>query len=319
GNTFGKHNKFKAELAVSPRDLRLTESGSNVIVRESPLLTWFMEFDYLRDLTLRVGQYKIPYSRQRVISSGALQLVDRSIANAEFTLDRDIGFDLRSKNLLGLNLLRYYVGVYNGEGRSAYSNGTKHLMYLGRIEILPLGIFKDYSEGDFQRLAKPGLSLGVSYTFANNARAVRVNQGAPRADGGTADHHNIAADVTFKYGGFSFASEFFWRDGDPKPVEDAVDENGNPIPTPLTRQGLGWFAQAGYLLPQRPLEIAGRYGRVQGEGTSTLTDQNEGGAAASYYFARHAFKLQADFFRLWPDRSFEEGEWRFRMQLQVAL
>jgi len=318
GNAFGKHNKFKAELAVSPRDLRVTESGTNTILRESPLLTWFLEFDHLKDLTLRVGQYKIPFSRQRVISSGNQQMVDRSIANGEFTLDRDIGFDIRSKNLLGLNLFRYYLGIYNGEGRSAYSNGTKHLMYLGRVEVLPFGIFKDYSEGDHQRLAKPGLSIGLAYAFANNAEGVRVNQGAPPADGGTADFHNIAADVTFKYRGLSLSSEFFWRDGDPKPG-DAVDEEGMPIPPQLSRQGIGWFAQAGYLLPRQPLEFAGRYGRVQAEGTSALTDHNEAGAAASYYFAQHAFKLQSDFFRVWEDSSFEEGEWRFRLQVQLAL
>ena len=76
----------------------MTNSGSNVILRESPLLSYYLEFDYLRDLTVRVGQYKIPFSRQRVISSGNQQMVDRSIANGEFNLDRDIGIDIMRYN-----------------------------------------------------------------------------------------------------------------------------------------------------------------------------------------------------------------------------
>lgn len=39
--------------------------------------------------------------------------------NAEFNLDRGLGFDLRSSNLAGLNSFKYYVGLYIGEGRNA--------------------------------------------------------------------------------------------------------------------------------------------------------------------------------------------------------
>ena len=38
------------------------------------------------------GQSKLPGNRERVVSSGNLQFVDRSIANGVFTLDRDFGF-----------------------------------------------------------------------------------------------------------------------------------------------------------------------------------------------------------------------------------
>ena len=38
------------------------------------------------------GQTKLPGNRQRVISSGDQQFVDRSIVNATFNIDRDFGF-----------------------------------------------------------------------------------------------------------------------------------------------------------------------------------------------------------------------------------
>ena len=59
-HAWNKHNKMKLELAFSPRDLSM---NSDRFVRKSPLLTWYFEFDHLRDLTVRTGQYKIPYSR----------------------------------------------------------------------------------------------------------------------------------------------------------------------------------------------------------------------------------------------------------------
>ena len=55
-----------------------------------------------------------------MISSGNLQLVDRSIANREFTLDRDVGIELRSKDFLGKGWFRYFVGVFTGEGHSSF-------------------------------------------------------------------------------------------------------------------------------------------------------------------------------------------------------
>jgi len=316
GKAFGEHNKFKAELAFSPRDLRFTTLDATVVPRESPLLTWYLEFDHIRDLTVRVGQYKIPFSRQRVISSGNQELVDRSIANGEFNLDRDIGVDIRSKDLFGLGMLRYYAGIYNGEGRSVFANGDKNLMYLARFEFLPLGLFKDYSEGDLERLEKPGLSIGAAFAYAKDAGGNRVNRGAP-ADGGTTDQRTAVLDATFKYQGLSLSSEFFWRAGDRNPG-GAVDDLGMLIPEEAPRDGTGWFAQAGYLFPTLPLQFAGRYGEVRGSGTSSLSTQHEGGAAVSYYFAGHPLKIQGDLFRLWAS-DFSDGTTRGRVQLQAAF
>ena len=84
GNVFGKNNGYKFELAVSPKDIGLKSSGT---ISKSPLLDWYFHFGQVRDLNVRLGQYKVPYSRQRVVSSGNLQMVDRSIANGEFNLD----------------------------------------------------------------------------------------------------------------------------------------------------------------------------------------------------------------------------------------
>ena len=84
------------------------------------------------------------------------------------------------------------------------------------------------------------------------------------------------------------------------------------------------MAQAGYLLPRQPIEIAGRYGlnrRIGSETESTFsTELNEAGGGIGYYMARHPFKVQADVFRSWNEADGQElGQTTFRMQLQAAL
>ena len=325
GNAFGKHNKFKTELAFSPKDL----GYDGDTIHRTPILSWYFEFDHLRDLTLKMGQYKIPFSRQRVISSGNLQLVDRSIANGEFNLDRDIGFDIHSKDVGGLGgYLKYMAGVFLGEGRDQWDGGGDfRLHYLARVEINPFGKFDDYSEGDFARGRTPGLSLGGAYSFVDNAQRNRAVTGSVPTDGGTTDYHSISADAMFKWLGWSAQTEFFWRKGERDYGSAQVVDPNDPdmmIPAPeeAARNGFGWMLQSGYLIPRLPLEIAARYSQVRAVGEdaeTSLGDKDSMGGGVSYYFARHPLKLQGDYFRQWSDRDSSTGTDLVRVQLQLAF
>lgn len=319
GHYFNEHNRYKVELAFSPRDLGFSDG----VPHNTPLLTWYLEFDYLRDLTIRLGQYKIPYSRQRVISSGDLQLVDRALANGEFNLDRDIGIDVRSKDLFGLGRLRYYAGVYLGEGRDQYQASSFDLMYLGRVEVLPFGLFDDYSEADFERTAKPRLSIGAAYAFIDDAQGNRGVLGSTPTDGGTTDYHNVTGDFMFKILGLSLSGEVFYRAGE-RNFGDAVvvDDAGVEMPAPreAARNGLGWFGQGGFLIPRVPVEIAGRYSQIHpiGDG-SALVSRDEAGGGLSWYIAQHPLKLQMDYFHQWDEGAISRGSDQLRVQLQGAF
>lgn len=340
-HAWNPHNKMKVEFAFSPRDLSMNSAR---IPDRSPLLTWYFEFDHLRDLTVRTGQYKIPYSRQRVVSSGNLELVDRALAQGEFNHDRDIGLDIRSKDLGGLDgKLRYYAGVYMGEGRDFGDRNGKtdfKLHYLARVEVLPFGKFKDYSEADFERMLSPGLSLGAAYAFHDNSEGLRGVLGTSAADGGTTDYHSATADYMFKYRGFSSTGEFHWRQGkrnagDTTQVDPADPTATIPVPVTAARNGIGWFAQAGYLVPRQPVAIAVRYSGIRGtgdpddgatpqddasqsDGLTSLGRRDSLGGGVSYYFAGHAWKIQADYFRVWSDGELADGTHAVRAQMQLA-
>src|SRR5690606_12405886 len=92
----------------------------------------FEKWDWFK---FKVGQWKIEYSRERSISSGKQSLVDRSLINQYFTLDRQQGVTIYGN--VGNNRLAnfsYWAAVLTGAGRSATTNPTNDLMYSARLQ-----------------------------------------------------------------------------------------------------------------------------------------------------------------------------------------
>ncbi len=326
GNVFGKHNKYKLQLGFSPKDMGYKDGAPT----KGPVMDYYFTFDYLRDFTVQVGQYRIPFNKQRIMGYGNLQFVDRSIGNFEFTLDRDMGLEFRSDDLGGWEKLRYRAGVFLGEGLESYEESDFGLLYLARVEYLPLGFYKDYVEGDIKRMETPGLSFGLAYAFIDDAKNDKGVKGSAPDDGGTTDFHALTADVNFKYKGFSLNGEFYYRNGtrDYGSVQ-AEDDNGNLLfetdgVTPLVdredpRDGYGWYTQLGYVIPWAPVEFTGRYGQVRGMGDSTLGDLDEIGFGVNWYIHGTGLALKADYNHYYRDNDMGDATDQVRMSLQATL
>ncbi|WP_434418562.1 porin [Nannocystis pusilla] len=317
GNVFTKNIKYRITLTFAPVELGFKDG----VPHRSPILDWFFTLDRFRDFTLVVGQYKVPYNHQRMNKITSLQFVDRSLANNEFTFDRDIGLDLRSKDIAGLGKLRYYLGVYLGDGIAKYGPSNFGLMYLGRFEVLPFGQYDDLEESDLDRSMKPRMLIGAAYGFIDrDPHDTHGFAGAIPADGGFTSTHNATADLSFRIAGFSLDSAFFYRNGWRIPG-NAVDLMGQPITPIAARNGIGYFAQAGYLIPYTPLELGVRYGGSRGMagryGTS-LPDQAEVGGVMNVFFARHFLKLQLDYLRLYSSAITGPMD-QVRLQLQATF
>lgn len=311
GHALGEHNLYKLELGLSPRDIGMTTDGP----RFTPILDWALEFEQLRDASFRVGQYKLPYGRARMQSSGDLQFVDRSIADGEFNLNRDVGFDVHSYDLLGLGHLRYYAGVFLGEGRDAYRPTNFELVYLGRVEVLPFGQYAhDDHESDLDRLPVPRMSIGAAYAFIDGAARDRGTTGDLHADGGTADLHNATADLSFKFRGFTLLAEAYLRKG--KRVAAAFIPPGGLV---SAREGYGYGAQAGYVLGPVPLELAGRFSEIRPLGDSPMPLRHQPTAVLGWYFFGHAVKLQLDYSPTWDGAWTNAPSHTVRLQFQAEL
>jgi phosphate-selective porin OprO/OprP len=327
GNVFSPHIRYYIQFGFSPRDMSNDlPSDLEDSIRRNPLRDARIEIVRLRDFNIWIGQSKVPFSRQRRVSSSALNMVDRSLVNSEFSLDRDIGIQALSTDLGGIGKLAYYLGVHMGEGRNAFESRDAGLLYVARFEVTPFGKFEDYVEGDTERMKKPGLSIGAAYAFHDRAHAVKGVGGDPPADGGTTNFHHFTADLMFKWHGFSLLSGFHLRRGFARKNGGELDEEGLPIPTVPARSGIGWYGQLGWLVPKIPLEFVTRYGMTRNiyGAASTQPDNDEAGVGVNYYFVGHNLKLQFDYFRLWGSAlggSFSEqarhGTDRIRVQVQL--
>ena len=273
------------QLGVGASDL---ERDAPVPLRDA-VITWTGH----RDLSLRVGQMKVPFNRERIISSSALQLADRSLSNAELNLDRDVGVQLFSNDLFGLDgRLGYQVGIYGGDGRNRIGTGSG-MLYVGRIQINPFGEFIDsLSEADLTRSRTPRLSIGVAGGYNVGTRRLLSTHGGFYQLGGF-DFFHVGGDLIFKWNGLSLQAELLYR-GSADPLRSG-EVDGQQIDE-LARVGLGYMVQAGYLFASG-FEVSGRWSEVLpvADQRSALVRIGEVHGGLGYYWASHNLKLQSDY------------------------
>ena len=97
------------------------------------LLDLFADYRFSDQLSLRVGQYKTPYTRHRAMSYTSLALVDWAIAAVHFGAERQMGAMLHNGRADGRGFA-YAAGIFTGENaRASFATGV------GRTfsEVLP--------------------------------------------------------------------------------------------------------------------------------------------------------------------------------------
>jgi phosphate-selective porin OprO/OprP len=297
---FLEHFSFYLQLAFAPLDMEADFL--------SPLRDAYVTWAPLRDVNVRAGQMKVPYGRQRVISSSAQQMVDRSIVVGELNLDRDVGVQLRSDDLLGLKgRLSYQLGIFSGDGRNRLGVNPG-LLYVARVQVAPFGGFEDLVEVDFERSPKPRLAVGFAAAHNQDTNRQRSTFQTVFTNGFVSYDH-LAADLLFKWRGLSVSLEVLWRKANRDVLPGPTDQ--------YSRLAWGYFAQAGWMfLPW--LEVTGRWGDLRPfSGTDPkLVRQTELGAGIGFYPYKHDLKLQADYFWLAGDR-LDVGTHQVRVQLQT--
>jgi len=296
GFAYSPKLKYKLELGLSNRDI----SGANEFNRNTPryILDAVIMWNFSGNWELWAGQTKLPGNVERVVSSANLQLVDRSLLNSRFNIDRDLGVQLRHKtNLGGDFLMREKFAVSQGEGRNVTEGNEGGLQYTARLEFLPFGTFKskgDYSQSDLKREAKPKLMLGFTYNY--NQGAVRERGFAGdymiRTDGSIyeTDQTTIFADAMFKYNGFSFMGEYAKRTADD---EIATELDGLTPTGDLVLTGNALNLQAGYLFKSN-YEIAARFTTLEYENVTGALPTEQYTLGINKYVVGHKLKVQSD-------------------------
>ncbi|MFH7010420.1 OprO/OprP family phosphate-selective porin [Flavobacterium sp. FlaQc-52] len=273
-------------------------------------------------MSFKIGQWKTEFTRERFISSGEQQMVERSILNRPFTTDRQQGVEiyghLKGKGIADFN---YWVAALTGTGRGNTKNDDQNLMYFGRAQWNFLGRTLDFEGGDLEFHEKPTAIIALA-GVTNRSPYTRFSQ----AGGGSLEgfeeekpgqyrvnQYNIES--AFMYRGFSWQSEWHHKN-----IIDRVNNNE------LTRLR-GYYAQAGYFFhtiwPWVPkhLEMAGRHAVYRPDKNFKDNLQRESTVAFNYFFKGHKNKLtgEVSYFDFQDSSLQYTGGWRFRVQWDISL
>jgi len=296
GFAYSPKLRYKIELGLSNRDI----AGANQFNRNTPryILDAVLMWNFADNWELWAGQTKLPGNVERVVSSGNLQFIDRSLLNSRFNLDRDLGIQLRHKSQLGDKfLMREKFSISQGEGRNVTEGNEGGLQYTARLEFLPFGKFQgkgDYSQADLKREESPKLMLGFTYNYNQDAVRERGFAGdyLIRADGSIyeTDQTTIFADAMFKYKGFSFMGEYAKRTAN----EEVATELDGATPTgDIVLTGNALNLQAGFLFKNN-YEIAARFTTLDFEAVTNKLPLEQYTLGASKYIVGHKLKIQTD-------------------------
>ena len=316
GFAYSPKLKYKLELGLSNRDIGKASSFTN----EAPkyILDAVVKWNFSGNFVLWFGQTKLPGNRERVISSGDLQLVDRSLLNSRFNIDRDMGFQLRHHfNLTDTFIVKEMFAISQGEGRNITTGNLGGHQYTSRIELLPFGKFAskgDYRGSDLKFEPVPKLALGFTYDFNNDAVKNRSNQGSYMTNDTGFYSTNISTvfvDAMYKHKGFSVMAEYAYRD-----AEDAFAKNSDGTLTgDVVQVGNALNLQTGYLL-SKTLEISGRYTNIDWDSDITGKGaENQYTLGLSKYIVGHKLKVQTDVSYL--DLASKTNQFMYRLQVDI--
>lgn len=308
---------YAIQLSFAPGDVGEIEEGKNInIIRDAvvfyrPNDRWIFSF----------GQTKLPGNRQRVNSSGALQLSDRTINNARFTIDRDFGFQVHNQFEKEDQFSYALKGaISTGEGRNVTDNRDDGVALTAKAELFPLGAFKKggtYFEGDILRESKPKVMVSGAYHQNNQTLRTQGQLGddlfAPLT------MRSVLLDAMFKYNGWAAMTAFMSRSTSKSAVTANPDD---PADVRYAFTGSGFDYQASYTFPTH-YEIIGRYSlqKVHEDIRDFAPHTKQFSLGLTKYIWEHTFKLQGEITYDILDYASGDSQnnWYIRFQVEIGI
>ncbi len=265
----------------------------NVAAQRMVLLDAYAKWKISENIELKAGQFLLNANRERWMNPHNQQFAEYSILAENFSLQRDVGLELKHTWALGSSFVREIVFLGNGEGAS-FNGDLGGLHALARLEVFPFGRFENNGDeymSDLNRESSLKMMIGGGVSYNDNSfyELRRLNDDFvlnPERDIITA-----FGDVMAKWRSFSFYGQFIQRSVD---VPAIYDEDLNLAAYYTT--GTAFSGQLAYLFDSN-IELAGRYSSVlDSPDLSELAsnDLNDYTLAFTKYLNNHRLKLQTD-------------------------
>ncbi len=270
---------------------RLAFSGTDI----------FLNWHQFPEAQVKVGQWKAPFGLEQLTPDTSLYIIERSLPTGAITPDRQIGAQLWGKPFANVwpdqkDLLTYYAGIFNGNGRNVSVNDNNNFMYVGRLELMPFKgkIFGQDSSlklgGDvLNSRDDAGTNISQSLNLLVNADGSLSPFVLPGADERTA----WGVDAWFKLGPFDLIGEYLQEKVNGRTV------NGVP-PGFADFTTNGYYITAGYFLIPKKLQAAVRWedlnpGQKGNDGIHSIT------GGLNYYIHGDDLKLMVNYIHTWSD------------------
>jgi phosphate-selective porin len=261
----------------------------------------FVNWHQFAEANVKAGQWKAPFGLEQLTPDPTLIIIERSLPTGAITPERQVGVQLWGKPFTNIwpaqkDLLTYYAGIFNGNGRNVGINDNNNFMYVGRLELLPwqgklLGQNSSLKLGGdiLNSRDDKGTNISQSLNLLVNSDGSLSPFTLPGADERTA----WSVDAWFNLGPFDLIGEYLQEKVNGRTVAGVP-----PGFADFTTNG--FYVTAAYFLIPKKLQAAVRWeqlnpGQKGNDGIHSIT------GGLNYYIHGDDLKLMANYIHTWSD------------------
>ncbi|MFL6527412.1 MAG: porin [Chthoniobacterales bacterium] len=260
----------------------------------------FLNWHRIPEFQVKVGQWKAPFGLEQLTPDPQLYTIERSLPTGALTPERQIGAMLWGKPFTTAmpeekDLVTYYAGVFNGNGRNFNNNDNNEFMYVGRLELQP---WKSSFLGDSFLKVSGDYLFSRDETGTNISPALNLRVGS---DGSLSSYtltspderHAWSIDGWLRVGPFDLIAEY---------LDESVNARRGSAPQPTFNDfdPHGWYVQGSYFIIPKKLQAVAKWEELEPDQVADDGIQSFTGGL-NYYIHGDALKLMADYVHTWSD------------------
>jgi phosphate-selective porin OprO and OprP len=249
---------------------------------------------------IKAGQYKAPFGLEQLTPDYSLLTIERTLPTGAITPDRQIGIELWGKPFTSIwpnqkDLLTYYAGIFNGNGRNTTVNDNNNFMYVGRLEST---LFKDvFGKGSYLKLGADVLNSrddkGVNISQSGNLLVNSDGSLSPFTLPGADERTAWSVDAWLKMGPFDLIGEYLQEKVNGRTV-NGVPPGFDDFTTN------GFYVTGAYFLIPKKLQAVVQWqdlnpGQKGNDGIHSIV------GGLNYYIHGDDLKLMVNYIHTWSD------------------
>lgn len=305
------------------------------------LLDAWVRYNFAEEWSVRIGQFKLPFNREELVSESEQELVERSLVNQFMSIGRSQGVELTMLTNTDRWSTTYDEGgspsstlttLVGGPhtNTSAIAQGVEY-SFTSRYDHLFAGNWQQFEDFTSPRGEEYGVMGGIAAHYQVSNQSFALFQGGPTV---TVDvpWFTATADLSIEWGG---ANAFIAG------IYSYIDTNGRGTAGPGgvngILQGLGIVGQFGvYVAPKWEVFLRGEYMQLEltaSPNNISFPDLGVITAGVNYYIEGHDVKWTTDIgmsltevstifasdLAGWRPDTANEGQVVFRTQLQLLF